>query len=417
MSSLGIGLGAFMGGFTKGYGLGNDIKDRKRTNKLQAEADESTAKLKAIETDTQAEFDQGVASGTQQPDKFDEFWLKYALPKRKMEMLKQGDVAGAKQLMDWGQSEETLKGGRLFGSALFKAQTGDTEGAFNDAIKAGQLKGYIDHGYSLEGKDDLQQDGKTIGFRVRLKGPDGNISSQDIPIGQLGTAISTLLSPDAAIAQNAATRSAAAKREQELEDYSTKKQIDQKYAPDKKDPNAESYGKVQADFMKNDLDFASLSAEEQDKKVRAALTQADVYSQEKSGATGLGGSNRPAPPQRNIIDTQTGKPVQAPPQAAPAQQPIGLGQAPAPEQAAAVAPSPVAPAAQSPVAPAQKQIDPAQAKAMMIKDAADYMVQGGNPNQIAQQLLNAGIRPEEWPLELQQAVQRAQAQQAPGLPQ
>ncbi|CAN7304373.1 hypothetical protein LJR231_001561 [Phyllobacterium sp. LjRoot231] len=323
MSSLGIGLGAFMGGFENGYNLGDKINKDKRADKLQAEADASTERLKGIETDTQAKFDQGVKDGTQDGSKFDDFWLKYALPQRKMEMLKQGKVAEAKDLMDWGQSEDTLKGGRLFASSLFKAQNGDAEGAFNDAIKAGQLKGYIDHGYEFDGKDDLQQNGQTIGFRVRLKGPDGKITTQDIPKGQLGEGIARWLSPDAAIAQNAATRAAATKRQQDLEDYTTKKQVDLRYAPDKKDVNAEAYGKVQENLLKNDLDFADLSPEDQDKKIRANLAAADQYSADRSPGLGRP-TNRPAPPQKVIIDTQSGQPVQAPAQAAP----------PAPQQAA-----------------------------------------------------------------------------------
>jgi len=434
MSSLGIGLGSFMGGFEKGYGLGREIEDRKRTDKLRDEADASRAKLKNIETDTKAQFDKGVSSGAFKPEQYDDFWLKYALPKRKMALLEQGDVEGAKALMDWGRSEDALKGGRLFASSLFKAQTGDVEGSFGDAIKAGQLKGYIDHGYTLDGKDDLQQDGKTIGFRVRLKDPDGNITSQDIPVGQLGTAISTLLSPDAAIAQNAAARAAATKRSQDLEDYTTKKKIDQKYSPDRKDVHAEAYSKAHDELLKNDLDFAGLSPEEQDKKVRATLGKADAYSQSKSDrAPGLGRSNRPAPPQKILVDQQTGRPVQAPQQAAPvqqvpqeaapAQQPVGLGQSPAQQPAATVAPSQGQPVEQQQApqqagpAPQRAPSDPVLIRQQMIADAADRMAQGGNPNAIAQALINAGISQDQWPPAIQNAVQRSQAQPGPGLPQ
>lgn len=40
----------------------------------------------------------------------------------------------------------------------------------------------------------------------------------------------------------------------------------------------------------------------------------------------------------------------------------------------------------------------------MIAEAADYMVKGGNPQYIAQQLMNAGIAEQEFPVQLRSAL-------------
>jgi hypothetical protein len=413
--SFGIGLGAFVGGFEKGYGLGERIQRQKRADKLQAEEDASKERLKTIETDTQTRFDEGVKAGTEDANKFDDFWLKYALPKRKMEMLRSGDIAGAKTLMDWGTSENTLKGGRLYASAMTKANLGDTDGAWDDAIASAKTKGYVDHDFNILGRDTLQQDGRPIGTRLRVSGGDGKEFNIDVPLGEDATAISSVLNPDAVAKQNAEYKAEQRKRREGMEDYTEKKKVDQKYATERKDYDADSYNKVREDFAKNDLDFLSLSDEEQDKKVRAALNLAETYSDEKKDSPGLSGrSSRPAPPQKFIVDQTTGKPVAAAapqgqvglgPQATSSQQLVAPEQQPAPQQAA--------PAQAQP----QPQAQAAPSRAQIIADAANYMAQGGNPELIAQSLVKAGIAPPEWPRSLQQALQSAQTRATPSLPQ
>jgi len=52
----------------------------------------------------------------------------------------------------------------------------------------------------------------------------------------------------------------------------------------------------------------------------------------------------------------------------------------------------------------------------MLRDAADHMANQGNPEAIAQRLLNAGIPEEEWPEPVRQAMRARAGQTAPGVP-
>src|SRR5690242_13136138 len=105
---FGIGLGAFVSGLGKGYGLRQQIDDGNRKRKQQDALDK-------INTDAQTEYDKEVAAGTAQPNQFQQFWEQYALPKRVNQMLMNGDTAGAKSLQDWADSEEAKSGAKLFG--------------------------------------------------------------------------------------------------------------------------------------------------------------------------------------------------------------------------------------------------------------------------------------------------------------
>lgn len=419
--SIGIGLGAFVDGFAKGQQIRQGWDAAKERKDAQQRETTNRQALEKIETDTQAQFNASVESGAAKPDQFDSFWKDYALPRRKMEMLRQGDIAGARQLEEWGQSDAALKGGRLFSSAMLKAQTGDAGGALADVIKAGQVAGYIEHGYELEGQDEIQDaDGNTVGYRLKVKTGEGKSIEQDIAVGDIPQMISTFANPDAAWASQLEARKAAAKKDEEraekssdraigLEDYETKKQIDQRYEKPKAPEagkQAEIYRKAREDRVKNDLEFGDLSAEEQDRIIREDLAASDRYEAERApqpapeSMPGLGGAVAPAPaaqaappaaaPQKMIVDQVTGKPV---PMSQPQQQAPAPGMAPA--------------AAQAPSGPSRQQI---------VAEAAAYIAKGGDPQQVSRQLKQAGISEDEWAPEIRTALQRQPAGQ-PGLAQ
>jgi len=367
--SLGVGLGAFMDSFQRGY----DMRDRIDERNLQKKNRDA---LTQIETEGQEKFKADVTAGAADPDKFDEFWTRYVMPKRKMELLKQGDVAGARALQEWGESDSAKQGGRLFSSAMLKAQTGDAGGALADAIKAGQVAGYIDHGYELLGQDEIQDDsGKTIGYRLSVKGPGGKTIEQDVAVGDVPQVIATFANPDAAWQSQVAKREGDKKRQTEIEDYEAKKKVDQRYA--KGGDKAEIYRKAREARMKSDLGFADLSPEEQDAAIRAELAAAENYAGTSGSADGLGA---PAP-KKVMVDEASGLMVD--PASAARQQA-------APQKRSEVAPTPTP----TPTSRPQTRDD---YKAAVLADAADNIAKGGNPQTIAQQLMNAGIGPDEWP--------------------
>lgn len=397
--SFGIGLGAFMDGFEQGTGIRDRMDERKRVK-------DNRSRLEAIETDAKQKFDEGVQQGHVQPEQFDEFWMNYALPKRRNELLRQGDVAGAKALSEWGESDEVRKGGRLFGSAMFKAQTGDAAGALQDAIKAGQVKGYIDHGYELVGQDEITDaDGNVLGFRLRVKDGEGNEIEQDVTVQDVPRVVSTFANPDAAWQSQVAARTRQTERKEELEDFEAKEGIKARHSKSGNPDYVERYQKAREELAKNDLDFADLPEEEQDKRVRGVLESAERYAGERGAPApgiGSGGQEPPAQPRRQmIVDQKTGEAVPV----APDQQATPPGEVERQPLAAPAAASNGGPgissAAPARPAPAARS---APTRDELIADAVDHLKEGGNPEAIAHRLAAAGVARETWPEALRNTI-------------
>lgn len=428
--SFGIGIGAFMDGFEQGVGIRQKI-DARREEKANRD------QLKTIETDTKAAFDKGVADGTVDEDSYDQFWMKYALPKRKMALLEQGDTAGARALQEWGESDAARRGGKLFSSALLKAQTGDAAGALQDAISAGKLDGYMKHGYDIVGQDEIKgEDGSLLGFRLRLKDDKGKELEQDVAVNDVPRMISVFLNPDAAWESQKASRAAEDKRKQELEDHEAKKKIDQKYS--KGTDRAEVYRKAREERMKSDLDFADLSREEQDRAIREDLDAADAYAASQgqgeggleggTGTTdspaGIGSPVSPAGPKM-IVDETTGEAIGAPSE--PGQQPVAPTPTGIKSPARRLGEAVMSPGAGT-VGAGMRGVDATKSEPQpapaptpsktpsrqdLIQDAASHLAGGGNPEFIAQRLMNAGVAEKDWPTQLQAAYRKKPVGLAP----
>jgi|GEM_PF-1622548 len=337
--SIGVGLGAFVQGMNTGMQMRErlDARNERRANKKA---------LGMIDAQTQEAFQEGVQSGEFNPDQFDDFWQQYALPKYTAELMRQGDYQKARYLDEWGASSAARKGGKLFASSLMKAQTGNAEGAINDAIKAAEVKGYIERGgIELQGYKPLKDaEGNTIGYRFNLDTPEGEPIEQDVLTEDLPNMLSRLINPVAAfqsqIEQRSEKSKSEAERKAELEDYETKKSIDRKYkAPDDKD--AKAYTAARKNRMENDFEFQDLSPEEQDQVIREDLKRASDYQSEQRGGSsartsapgspagdGLGMAGN-APPttrrgsERIVVDKVTGEPVAVTP---PSRQTTPAGQ-------------------------------------------------------------------------------------------
>jgi len=384
---LGIGLGSFVQGMEAGIGMRERIDEGKARRAERQRIQDNRAALDNIETETRQSFDQAVDKGEATADQFEEFWMRYALPKRTNELLRQGRTDEARQLKEWGESDAARRGGKLFSSALLKAQTGDHEGALRDVIESGKIKGYIEHGYEVTGQQPIvDESGNTVGYRLTIRDGDGEPIEQDIAVADIPRLISTFANPDSAWASQVEARQKAAeaddKQRRELDTHEKKKQIDQRY---KGDDHAATYRKAREERMKNDLSFADLSPEEQDKAIRADLEAAESYAKSRTGtpegdALGLA----PKPGGKVVVDRKTGKAVPPP------QDPGPTGIRGEPRRAAA------------PTAPGKR----AHSRDDIIRDAADHIRAGGNPDYIAQRLLNAGIAEAEWPQELRGALKR-----------
>jgi hypothetical protein len=334
MSVFGIGLGGFVDGFTKGYGIREDMEDRKdkkaqlqRENAWQDEErgrqrmlwgrddekyqrDETNRQnIEDIGKDAKTQFDQDVQDGKQQPDNFENFYNSYALPRMRNEFLSQGKLAEAKALDDWSDTAGAKAGAKLFGSALTKLNIGNPEGALDDFIAAGQTKGYLDHDLQFVSKDRLvDNSGKLLGFRVTLKDAKGKPLVQDVPVDKIADLGATLFSPESAFKSQIDARANAAKQAQELDTYKKKKEIDKTYGV----PDTKQRTKAIDDLRKRldggmDLvsgqtrpDFNALPRDQQEKMIANEISL-------QNGDTQPGLAEDNTPKRKVIVDTVTGQ--------------------------------------------------------------------------------------------------------------
>lgn len=357
----GIGLAGFVQGVESGVALRDkiDTQREKRSNKRA---------LDAIEKDTQAGFNQAVANGEVSADSYTDYWTKYGLPKKVGELIKQGDYQGAKELREWGMSDAAQKGATLYKSAALKAQTGDPAGALQDALKAAQVDGYIQHDFEVLSQDDVvDPNGNLIAYRIKFRrGKDGKVEVQDIKPDDVPRVISIFANPEAAFqthlqrqAQEAADAKEEDKRQQvrgeEMSDFKEKELWKEKIKGNEND-RAKAYKAMFDTLSETNTEFAyKMTPEQQDQAVRDMLARVGAYEDEGKSqggdvapqapgltAAGSGGSNTPAgitaPRQMKLlIDTKNGQPVNQP--------------APAATPAAVNAPAGIAPAQATPAAP------------------------------------------------------------------
>ncbi|GLQ09258.1 hypothetical protein GCM10007913_11900 [Devosia yakushimensis] len=431
---LGFGLGGFIDGFQTGYGLQQRKEDREiaaEDRKLRLEdralerkwaeedraytqeerafqrserarAQESREAINTIQDEAREKFTEGVKGGTYDPAQFDKFWTEYAMPRMRNELLLQGNIEGADALQKWGDSQAAKEGGRLFSSALFKAQSGDPGGALDDVIKAGKLRGYIAGDFDIGEKDPIMDEaGNLLGYRLTITGGDGNELVQDIALDDLPTIISSFANPEAAWQSQMAARASEGVRKTELEDYEAKKEIDARHSG--KDESADAKRRTDAikvlrERLSGDLlgdgatPFDELSRDEQEELIQNEM---DLQA----------GASRPrAPAPQVIVDRQSGQ-VLNPPPASPAGQPTGLGTVPTTTPAAASAPglgSAPAPAQKPYTEPAvlNGQVDEGLAvpgKRQVVDTAAQMLVEGKPPQEVARMLTATGVEQSQWP--------------------
>ncbi len=408
MSSFGIGLGGFMDGFQKGFGIRNDIDERKLRNERLKVQDARLAKqdartdleneredveydraikqrtaVDAVGAETKQQFDSAVAAGKEQPDNFDQFWNQYALPRLKHTYLENGDMENAKKVAEWGETAAAKQGGKLFSSALLKAQTGDSAGALDDVIKAGQIKGYIEHGYELDGQEPLiDPTGKSIGYRLKVKGADGKIVEQDIRTEDLPRMIATFANPEAAWQSHVTAAADAKKSEDELKTYAAKKEIDKAYGLGNVGKGRSTAITALRKRLDGGLDGEGQKFDDLPTDQKEKLIDEELRLQQGTG----GEQPAPAPQRKVIVDQATGQVVR--PEAVAADKLKAASTQAVAEEAA-------------------KPQSREQAVAYAVGNAEERMQLGDDPKLIAQDLLNNGVPQEVWPPELRQALTKS----------
>lgn len=287
--SLGIGLGAFVSGLEHGMNVREKIDATSRERKHRKA-------ISDINADTKKAFGEAVESGALSPDQYDKFWMQYAMPKMKMQMIEAGDYAGAKAFEEWGRSDAALEGGRYAASALLKAQTGDGEGALQDAIKSANTQGYINHDFQLVGTEKKidEESGQELGSVFKIKNSKGEIVEQFVKRGDEGRVIGLITNPQNAWQTQQAAKIAEAEKQktraENIDDFEAKERIKAKYSSDKKNEvkpldYEKQYEATAKRMAENDFNWSSRSPEEQRKLVETELKNSQNYA---AGRTSLG---------------------------------------------------------------------------------------------------------------------------------
>lgn len=422
--SLGIGLGAFVDGFAKGYGLRQEKErlDEERADRAEDRAWRETQRqwatedrqyqtrererqqsdrdaIRQIQSEGRAEFQEQVEAGTFKPEEFDTFYTQYVLPKMEVELLNQGDYEGYQRLRDWGESEAAKKGSRLFAESLFLAQSGQHDKALDKVIEAGKVRGYIGDDYDIDEKEPIvDEDGNTLGYRITIRDGDGNETVQDIALDDIPNVIATFANPQAAWESQQATRVRNTERKEELEDFEAKERIKAGYSNDERTTAIKSLrDRMKADPLNPEaVAFDDLPREERERLI------ADEIAFTKGAQAG---PTAPAP--RVTVDSQTGQAVPVPDPAAADAAP-GLGNVPTPAPRLTAPRQSSGPAANAPSATINGQVDKGIAappsNAQLVEQAASDMVAGKDPQEIARTLRAVGVDEAQWPAELQRVM-------------
>jgi hypothetical protein len=433
---LGIGLGGFMDGFEKGEKIRAQVDDRQRKQMLQERQDveynravDQRTQIEAIGKDAQTEFNSRVEAGTMAPEQFEQFWSGYTIPKLRQQYLLNGDIDGADKVQKWGESAEAREGGKLFTSALLKSQTGDAAGALSDAMKLGQMKGYMSHGMEVLGQETING-----GFRLRIKGPDGKEVNQDILSEDVPRLIATFGNPQSAWESHLATQAAKAKADAEVDTHRRKKEIDRDLGlnagPTKENGDIlKSLRKIHDGGLDGSgVKFDDMPPEQQQKLMQEEhAKRRGVFGLPNDAGASGGGTGRQV-----VVDTVSGRAVDPAEGRAAAPERKPQADSASPSETERPAPSwldRVLPPVEGGIIPGkatearqkrreeqsraqQSQADGRstgqRATDTMVRQAADMLGNGVAPEAVKQSLLDAGIPIEDWPDNLRALLAEAE---------
>lgn len=167
MSNFGIGLGAFVNGLSGGMQLGQQFKQMRNQKAIGEIREQGMADAKLAR---QADIDAGKDAKD-----LASYYLSSTGPKIRDKMLELGMEQEAMQWDSWLSDRKTKAGVEDWANGVKAFAMGDFDAATNSLIKAYNNNSYFPDGYSIEGKEVLENGG----VRINIKGKDGKVFSQD----------------------------------------------------------------------------------------------------------------------------------------------------------------------------------------------------------------------------------------------
>jgi|GEM_PF-5260970 len=294
--SLGIGLGAFAGGFKQGYGMGKQIKSDFAERKFQKEMTSSYES-------SQKKFQEGLAAGTYNEDQFMDVWKSESAPKIREYFLKNGKVKEAQEWDAWATGDKGAAYAKLYGNARFQFGVGDYDGFANSLNQMAQSAG-LDYNFSHIGGDDGNP------ARIRSSSKDGSRVFGDHTMDKVPNLLDQWFNPVSGFQYQTQQTNNNTAKAPGIGGGMSLGEGQQGWENLSQSERRKIYNEERKFLADNDPDFLSLSAEQQDEKIHQNITRS-------LNAPGLSSTNS----QKLVIDTRTGKPVQSAP-AAGQQQPM-----------------------------------------------------------------------------------------------
>jgi len=280
--SIGIGLGAFMGSFEKGYGLGKQMRADNEENRLQKE-------LKNTYDTKRQEFQEGVKAGQFNVADWDKFSQEHMYPEVIAAYEKRGDYKTANTLRGYFKSDEGIKQGRNYARGLFQYDIGDHENFANTANQILKENGFDGYGVTV-----IKGDG-TLPLRYRVSMPDegGKTRYTDMSPEEFLNNFNLSANPEKAGLLRGAKKD---KDMAQAPGIAKKDEVNDAPTLSYKDAH-----KIESETMGWD----GLSPEEQQKRVLKRQDMSRPSHFQKYQAGGISG-------QPALVDTVAGKPVGAP---------------------------------------------------------------------------------------------------------
>lgn len=226
MANFGIGLGAFVDGFNKGWNIGENITSGIRRNKSMQARKKITDEAKgeydmavaddvltqAGQADPNQAFDvEGAAKASRKKTSFTDFLYKEKMPQIIDAMAEAGDLEGAQSMSKWAEDRRERKVMDGFGRALGHWSAGKSSGNYEPFAKSA-MDLLNDGGYDIKatGYDLVKDDqGNTTGLSFSLKQGDNEYKHTFNSIDEAASFLSSNLSPQNRVKQWESERKAA----------------------------------------------------------------------------------------------------------------------------------------------------------------------------------------------------------------
>lgn len=224
MANLGIGFGAFVEGFNKGWGLGDKIasgvrqgQQRKQMQQAKTDYDKTIADnvmQQAGQADPNQAFDaEGAAKNARKQMSFTDFLYQQKMPEIIDSMVQAGDIQGAEQMRKWAEDGKERKFMDSFGKVIGHWAAGQSSGNYEPFAKSAvELLNNGGYGMKATGYEIIKdKDGNAAGLKFDLNDGKNNFAHTFSSIDEAAQFLAAQGSPSSRVKQWMSAQEAAQK--------------------------------------------------------------------------------------------------------------------------------------------------------------------------------------------------------------